>query len=83
MGALSLLACWCLLFAGLFSSYVGIREAKREPRELTAMLLLGPGVSGQSAAFSLRQEGSRQYTPLKNDIAGDENWRQKKLVQTD
>ena len=47
------------------------------------MLLLGPGVSGQSAAFSLRQEGSRQYTPLKNDIAGDENWRQKKLVQTD
>ena len=47
------------------------------------MLLLGPGAPGQSAAFSLRQEGSRQYMPLKTDTAGEENWRQQKLVQTD
>ena len=83
MGALSLRGCCCLLFASLFSSYVGIREAKREPRELPAMLLLGPGVPGESAACSLRQEGSRQCMPFKNDTVGEENWRQQKLVQTD
>lgn len=49
----------CLLASPVcrfFSSHVGIREAKREARELTAMLLLGPGGTGQSAAGSLRQE---------------------------